>query len=1683
MVNTPVGTMTHIVRVAIDTDTLKMYVADGDYTADISILKSDSDETSSAGSYFTTESVPITVTDGKAYVKLAYTNSMIGDISQALDGENYTVLEVSTDDDGYNYVLAELDGVDDIENIQLVVNTPVGTMTHIIRLAVNTDTLAAVTYSFGSAQAELEAGEYDIDVSLKNASNISNDSMAASCIESAVLTVNSDGSAKLSVNLQAVTVGTISGWASEWKIYQGSSASGDTIDAEITGTDEDGNVTQITFDIPDNSADGVYVNMFIAAINSAQNAYLAIDYSSLTEESTVKTYTGTAHVDQFGSYDVNVTVTVTDGYITAITVEGANFSGTYAETNKSKLEAAAEGLIDAIIGLLSTDAEAINSVDAVSGATYSSNAIKSAILDALSLAVEDETINLPTEDLAEGEYTVEIAFYTDTVSHSLVENDTITAVINVDSEGNISLTTDIINGTETEPLYVTEFNGYYENNNTSGSLITEGADIQKSDIDYSDSYFSDDTQVVSQATFPLTGDYAAYYYTNFTIYVPAMSSLTGELEGLYFENGYFDAVSIAKIYWDSLTEVSKSSTEVSDGSYTADISILKSDSDETSSAGSYFTTEAVPITITDGKAYVKLAYTNSMIGDISQAVDGENYTVLEVSTDEDGYNYVLVELDSIDDIENVQLVVNTPVGTMTHIVRVAVNTDTLKKYVADGNYTADISILKSDSDETSSAGSYFTTEAVPVTITDGKAYVKLAYTNSMIGDISQALDGENYTVLEVSTDEDGYNYVLVELDSIDDIENVQLVVNTPVGTMTHIVRVAINTDTLKKYVADGDYTADISILKSDSDETSSAGSYFTTEAVPVTITDGKVYVKLAYTNSMIGDISQAVDGENYTVLEVSTDEDGYNYVLVELDNIDDIENVQLVVNTPVGTMTHIVRLVIDTDTLTAVEENSEGETSEAVVYSVPVVMMSEVNQGSTSMGNDAIDGNAIVTVTGGKSTVKLTVKAVYYAGLYGHLTKLWSYPSADSMNYDWWNDSDYEISADIAEYFTDYGLNYTSGDETTYEFPKTFIMERDSEQEDVIYIRISSDAMEGFDQAARLELDWANAVVVEDTDTETEVNSPDISVSDTSPQNNQSVTVTITADDGAEIYYTTDGSVPSESSNVYSSEFTVTGASETVTIYAVAVKDGASSAVSSADIRFNSSTSGSDSSSAGEITDGKYWMEIHLWNANLDQESMGDSAFENNRQALVTVSENGTKAKVQIATNPVSVSGYTSALQGIKSSEVTISTEDTAKFTTNTKYDGTAHTFSYVTLFSFTTADLESEYIPVEISVPYTPMDGITENDGGYISARLKLSWSDMTVAESSATLTPDSTTATGSSGSGSSSTSSTNVTSENTGIKIVADSYVFDDDVTFSTAAVESGDDYDTAESLIDSNFTLYSISAADEDGEEVTPNGTLQVYIPVIEAYGENVVIYRVVSEDNSEAYLTELEYEISDDGEYYVLTVKELGLFAVVPTEETEEIAEVLEISEEEAEADGQLFDDIDGHWAEDYIIRAAEMGLFNGVDEDSFGPDIAATRAMFVTVLGRLKGIDTDKSYETSFNDVNSDDYFYSYVGYAAANDIVKGMDENTFSPYSNITREQMALILCKFAESEGIELKTIYSTNFTDSDEISSWAEESVNALAAAGIINGRTDGSFDAKGEATRAEIAVMLLRFIDEYM
>ena len=178
------------------------------------------------------------------------------------------------------------------------------------------------------------------------------------------------------VNLQP------SDWAENWQIYKGNSANGETFTAD-THTNEENEVDQISFEVPDNSYDGVYVNLFVPAISLNTNAYLAFDYDNAVDTNTSKFYTGTAHISQFGEYDINATVEVKDGKIKGITVTGDNFKGTYATINQNILQTAFNGLKDAFTGKDATNAEEVHNIDAVTGATYSSNGIIDAVMKLL----------------------------------------------------------------------------------------------------------------------------------------------------------------------------------------------------------------------------------------------------------------------------------------------------------------------------------------------------------------------------------------------------------------------------------------------------------------------------------------------------------------------------------------------------------------------------------------------------------------------------------------------------------------------------------------------------------------------------------------------------------------------------------------------------------------------------------------------------------------------------------------------------------------------------------------------------------------------------------------------------------------------------------------------------------------------------------------------------------------------------------------------------------------------------------------------------------------------------------------------------------------------------------------------------------------------------------------------------
>ena len=164
---------------------------------------------------------------------------------------------------------------------------------------------------------------------------------------------------------------------------------------------------------------------------------------------------GTYHIDQFGEYDIDAEVTVTDGKITDVTIAGDNFGGTYAEVNKGKLKTAIDGISGMFSGLADNDAEGIRDLDAVAGATYSSNGIKEAVADALGLNLAEESAEDVPEKLPDpGTYDVTVAVRSDVVDHSLVQTETAKALLTVSENGQMSLSYTMVSGTEQEPMYI-----------------------------------------------------------------------------------------------------------------------------------------------------------------------------------------------------------------------------------------------------------------------------------------------------------------------------------------------------------------------------------------------------------------------------------------------------------------------------------------------------------------------------------------------------------------------------------------------------------------------------------------------------------------------------------------------------------------------------------------------------------------------------------------------------------------------------------------------------------------------------------------------------------------------------------------------------------------------------------------------------------------------------------------------------------------------------------------------------------------------------------------------------------------------------------------------------------------------------------------------------------------------------
>ena len=183
---------------------------------------------------------------------------------------------------------------------------------------------------------------------------------------------------------------------------------------------------------------------------------------------------------------------------------------------------------------------------------------------------------------------------------------------------------------------------------------------------------------------------------------------------------------------------------------------------------------------------------------------------------------------------------------------------------------------------------------------------------------------------------------------------------------------------------------------------------------------------------------------------------------------------------------------------------------------------------------------------------------------------------------------------------------------------------------------------------------------------------------------------------------------------------------------------------------------------------------------------------------------------------------------------------------------------------------------------------------------------------------------------------------------------------------------------------------------------------------------------------------------------------------------------------AEAPLPFPDVAEGDWFYDAVRYAYETGLMDGVGDNLFAPNSETTRAQLVTILYRLEG-EPEVSGTSGFTDVEADTWYTDAVAWAAANGIVNGVSETEFAPGKDITREQLATILFRYAEAKGYDVSARADLSaYPGADQIQSYAAESVAWAVAEGLIQGFEDNTLRPAGNATRAQIATILMRFCE---
>ena len=283
-----------------------------------------------------------------------------------------------------------------------------------------------------------------------------------------------------------------------------------------------------------------------------------------------------------------------------------------------------------------------------------------------------------------------------------------------------------------------------------------------------------------------------------------------------------------------------------------------------------------------------------------------------------------------------------------------------------------------------------------------------------------------------------------------------------------------------------------------------------------------------------------------------------------------------------------------------------------------------------------------------------------------------------------------------------------------------------------------------------------------------------------------------------------------------------------------------------------------------------------------------------------------------------------------------------------------------------------------------------------------------------------------------------------------------------------------------IDLNVTMGSDGIPVEVVNAITgERGSVQITLAHDGAFGFTMTLTAPLGVENAGYWANLYHYDEADEQLTFEAAAKidEDGS-VTIPFSHASQYAIVIDTHSHATVDVSDIFIDIaPDAWYKDAVQYAYAGGLMTGVSDTEFAPEATTTRAMIVSILARLEGVTTAEA--AGFADVDDNDWYATAVNWAANVGVVNGYEDNTFRPNQPITREQLAAILMNYAVYKGEDVSNRADlTSYTD--QPSTWAEEAMSWAVAEGLITGVTNDELQPQGNATRAQVAAILQRLLE---